>query len=157
MKYTSTMIVVKDIEKSKRFYRDVLGMEITADFGASVTLDNAVALQTLDTWKAFIGKDQIAFCSNCAELYFEEDNIESFCSRLNKFDICYVHEMVEHSWGQRAVRFYDPDKHIVEVAESLNAVCKRFFSSGMTAKQIAKRMDVPEEFVAECLSNLSRG
>ena len=44
----------------------------------------------------------------------------------------YVHPIMEHSWGQRVVRFYDPDKHIIEVGESMKVVCKRFLDSGMT-------------------------
>ena len=38
MKYEGTMIVVKDIERSKRFYQEVLGLEVVKDFGANVTL-----------------------------------------------------------------------------------------------------------------------
>lgn len=38
MRYTSTLIAVSDIEKSKKFYHDVLGLDVIADFGANVTL-----------------------------------------------------------------------------------------------------------------------
>ena len=38
MRYTSTLIAVSDIEKSKQFYHDVLGLDVIADFGANVTL-----------------------------------------------------------------------------------------------------------------------
>lgn len=48
------------------------------------------------------------------------------------------------------VRFYDPDRHIIEVGENMKAVCKRFIDSGMTPKQTAERMDVPVEYVNEC-------
>ena len=48
-KYTSTLIAVSDIEKSKQFYRDVLGMKVVADFGANVTLDGGIVMQTMDT------------------------------------------------------------------------------------------------------------
>ena len=54
---------------------------------------------------------------------------------------------MEHSWGQRVVRFYDPDKHIIEVGENMKVVCKRFLDSGMTPEQVANRMDVPMKFV----------
>ena len=33
LKYTSTLIAVADMEKSKKFYHDVLGLEVVADFG----------------------------------------------------------------------------------------------------------------------------
>ena len=34
----------------------------------------------------------------------------------------YVHPVKEHGWGQRVVRFYDPDKHIIEVGENMKVV-----------------------------------
>ena len=49
------------------------------------------------------------------------------------------------------VRFYDPDRHIIEVGENMKAVCKRFIDSGMTPEQTAERMDVPVEYVNECM------
>ena len=45
MKYTSTLIAVKNMEKSKRFYHDVLGLDMVSDFGANVVLDGGIALQ----------------------------------------------------------------------------------------------------------------
>ena len=38
MKYAGTLIAVKDIEKSKLFYHDVLGLDVVSDFGENVTL-----------------------------------------------------------------------------------------------------------------------
>ena len=54
MKYTGTLIAVKDMEKSKQFYHDVLGMEVAAHFGTNVTLTGGLVLQTLETWQSFI-------------------------------------------------------------------------------------------------------
>ena len=62
-----------------------------------------------------------------------------------------IHPIIEHSWGQRVVRFYDPDKHIIEVGENMKIVCKRFLNSGMTPEQVAKRMDVPMKFINACM------
>lgn len=59
----------------------------------------------------------------------------------------YVHPLIEHSWGQRAVCLFDPDHHIIEVAENLNMVIKRFLDSGMTFENTAKRMDVPVKYI----------
>ncbi len=153
MKYICTLIAVKDMEKSKKFYQDVLGLEVVGDFGANVTLTGGISLQTADTWKDFIHKEasEIIFGNNAAELYFEEDDIDAFVEKLNSFDIDYVHLLIEHSWGQRAVRFYDPDRHIIEVGENLVMVIKRFMDSGLSAEETAKRMDVPVEYVMGCL------
>ena len=132
MKYTSTLLAVTDMEKSKQFYHDVLGLDIVADFGANVTLTGGVVLQTMDTWKSFIRTDKVILPNNAGELYFEEDNIDAFCNHLKSFEISYVHELFEHRWGQRVIRFYDPDKHIIEVGETLGAVVHRFIESGLS-------------------------
>ena len=96
-------------------------------------------------------KDDEVGLYNTVELYFEEDDFDRFADRLKEYDIEYVHPIIEHSWGQRVVRFYDPDKHIIEVGENLKVVCKRFLNSGMTPEQVAERMNVPMKFVNACL------
>nr|WP_319488989.1 VOC family protein [uncultured Caproiciproducens sp.] len=152
MKYTSTLIAVADMKKSKNFYHDILGLEAVADFGANVTLSGGVVLQTLDSWKDFIKTDKITFQNNVCELYFEEDDMDNFIEHLKAFDITYVHPLFEHRWGQRVVRFYDLDKHIVEVGEALHVVVRRFISHGLSIEETAVRMDIPVDFVKSCLS-----
>lgn len=151
MKLKNPMLVVKDIDKSVEFYKKVLGLRVVVDFGANKTLTGGLCLQTLDTYKDFIGTDEISFGGNNFEVYFEEDDFDKFAEKLKECDVEYVHSVKEHSWGQRAVRFYDPDKHIIEVGENLQSVCKRFLDSGMTAEEVAKRMDVPIRFVNSCI------
>jgi len=85
-------------------------------------------------------------------LYFEEENLDSFLQKLKNVDsVEYVHGLKEQPWGQRAIRFYDPDKHIVEVAEPMESVVKRFLSKGLSIEETAKRTLMPEEFVRQCL------
>ena len=84
---------------------------------------------------------------------FEEDDFDAFIERLKEYDVEYVHPVKTHSWGQRVVRIYDPDKHIIEIGENLKVVCKRFLDSGMTAKQVAEKMDVPIKFVNSLIKN----
>lgn len=151
MKLKNPMLVVKDIDKSVEFYKKILGLRVVVDFGANKTLTGGLCLQTLDTYKDFIGTDEISFSGNNFEVYFEEDDFDKFVEKLKECDVEYVHPVKEHSWGQRAVRFYDPDKHIIEVGENLQSVCKRFLNSGMTAEEVAKRMDVPIKFVNSCI------
>ena len=152
MKFTGTLIAVKDIEASKRFYNDVLGLNVVADFGANVTLEGGVVLQTLETWRQFIRTDDVVFQNNAGELYFEVDNLDAFCEHLKSFNICYVHELHEHPWGQRVIRFYDLDKHIIEVAEKLETVIFRFMKQGLSAEETAARMNIPVDFVKSCLN-----
>ncbi len=151
MKYTSTLLAVSDMEKSKQFYHDVLGMDIVNDFGANVTLNGGIALQTMGTRKTFVRTGNIILPNNAVELYFEEDNMNEFCRHLETFEIYYVHELTEHRWGQRVIRFYDPDGHIIEVGENMEAVVRRFIQQGLTEEETAARMDVPFDYIISCL------
>ena len=150
MQYKGPMLVVNDIDKSVEFYENILGMSVILDFGANKTLTGGLALQTAETYRDFIDGRALCFGGNDFELYFEEDDFDNFISRLKSLEIEYVHPVKEHAWGQRVVRFYDPDKHIVEVGENLKSVCRRFLESGMTPEQTAERMDVPLKFVNSC-------
>lgn len=111
-------------------------------------------MQTLPTWRDFIGGLDVRFKGNDTELYFEADDYDAFLSNIGELEL--VHPPVEQSWGQRGVRFYDPDGHIIEVGEKITAAVKRFVDSGMNLQQIAQRMDVKEEYVREWLDELEK-
>lgn len=147
MKLKNPMLVVTDINKTVEFYKKVLGLRVIMDFGANKTLTGGLALQTVESYKDFIGTDSISFGGNNFEIYFEEDNFDKFVEKLKECQVEYVHTVKEHLWGQRVVRFYDPDNHIIEVGENMKVVCKRYLDSGMTPEQVAERMDVPMKFV----------
>ncbi|WMJ82695.1 VOC family protein [Oscillospiraceae bacterium LTW-04] len=150
MKYECTLLAVSDMVRAKQFYCQLLGMEVTADFGANITLSNVISLQTLESWQGFVNKPagEIRFGHNAAELYFEEDDLDVFLEKLANWpNIHYVHPLKEHRWGQRVVRLYDPDGHIVEVGENMAVVVRRFLAGGMTVAETARRMEVPEAFI----------
>ena len=151
MKLKNPILVVTDIDKTVEFCKKVLGLRVIMDFGANKTLTGGLSLQTVETYRDFIDMSDISFGGNNFEVYFEEDDFNKFVNRLEECDIEYVHPVKEHSWGQRVVRFYDPDKHIIEVGENLTFVCKRYLDSGMTPEQVAEQMDVPIKFVNACI------
>ena len=151
MKMKNPLLVVRDIDKSAEFYKKVLGLRVIMDFGANKTLTGGLALQTLESWQEFIGTDAVSFGGNSSEVYFEEDDFDEFADKLKACEVEYVHPVKEHAWGQRVVRIYDPDRHIIEVGENLKTVCKRFLDGGMTSEQAAERMGVPLKFVNACM------
>lgn len=156
MKFQNVMLVVTDMDRTIEFYKKVLGLRVIMDFGANKTLTGGISLQTEESYKEFISKDKITYGGDNFELYFEEDEIDAFFDKLSENKVELVHPVQEHSWGQRAVRFYDPDRNIIEVGESLQAVCARFSDGGMNANEIAERMDVPLEMVENWLLDLDR-
>lgn len=116
MRLKNILIVVKDIEKSRQFYHDLFGLDMVLDNDGNMILTEGLVLQDEKIWKDFLGKDTVPKSNSC-ELYFEEQNIEAFIEKLeNKYpDVQYVNRLAEHSWGQKVVRFYDPDGNLIEV------------------------------------------
>lgn len=116
MKLKNVLIVVKDIEKSVSFYRELFGLEVILDNDGNVIMTEGLVLQDAKIWKDFIKKDVI-YQNNATELYFEESDIDKFAEKLKRYKepIQYVNQLMEHSWGQKVIRFYDPDGNLIEV------------------------------------------
>ena len=148
LKFKCPLLVVSDMEKAITFYEEVIGDRVAFDFGENVQFEGGFALQEIEKWKEMIHTDDIRSKSNDAELYFEEKDFDKFLEYLKEFsDIQYVHPVEEAPWGQRIVRFYDPDFHIIEVGEPMDAVIKRLFDSGMTVEQVSEKSQYPIEYV----------
>ena len=116
MKYRGTLLVVKDCDAALKFYRDLLGFELVRDNDGNMELTGGLYLQEAEYWERFTGKS-VSPRNNCAELYFEEADMEAFAEKLEKLypDTEYVNRLMTHSWGQKVMRFYDPDGNLIEV------------------------------------------
>ena len=112
----NVLIVVKDIEKSRKFYHDLFGIDSVLDNEENMILTEGLVLQDEKIWKSFLGRD-ILPQNNACELYFEEQDIEAFVEKLERLypSIEYVNHLMTHSWGQRIIRFYDLDGNLIEV------------------------------------------
>ena len=144
MKLKNILFVVEDIEKSKRFYKDLFGLEAVADFGENVVLTEGLVLQEKKLWRKLI-EENVSLGGNDAELYFVENNIDGFMEKLEQsnYPIEYLNKCIEHDWGQRVIRIYDLDKHVIEIGESMEYVARRFLKAGMTVEQVAKKTQLP--------------
>ena len=116
MRLKNVLIVVKDIEKSRKFYHDLFGIDLVLDNAGNMILTEGLVLQDEKIWKSFLGRD-ILPQNNACELYFEEQDIEAFVEKLERLypSIEYVNHLMTHSWGQRIIRFYDLDGNLIEV------------------------------------------
>ena len=116
MRLKNILIVVKDIEKSKKFYHDLFDIDLVLDNDGNMILTEGLVLQDEKIWRAFLERDIVPKSNSC-ELYFEEQDIEAFVEKLERLypSIEYVNRLMTHSWGQRVIRFYDLDGNLIEV------------------------------------------
>ena len=153
MKYICTVISVSDIEASKKFYKDLFGLKIYQDYGKNIAFTCGLALQQDFDWLVNLPKEKVLKKSNNVEIAFEESDFDEFLIRLKQFEnIEYLDEVMEHTWGQRVIRFYDLDGHIIEVGESMKIVIQRFLSTGMTMEEISSKMDASIEDLTKLLN-----
>ena len=148
--YQAAVLFVSDIAASKRFYNEVLGMKIVADFGRNVGFEGGLAIWEKDyALRTVFGDkaDAVAVGGNNVEVYFESSNIDALFSRLVENGVAVIHPVYEHPWGQRGFRVYDPDKHIVEFSEPMSAVVLRMHKNGLSVAEIAEKSMMPPEFI----------
>ncbi|EPY2276319.1 hypothetical protein ACXAT3_001024 [Clostridium sporogenes] len=98
MKYSCTVISVRDITSSRKFYEDLFGLEIYQDYGINITFTCGLALQQEFDWLVNLPKEEILKKSNNIELCFEEENFDDFFNKLDEYpDIQRLEDVIEHS------------------------------------------------------------
>ena len=120
MRLKNVLLAVDDLEKSITFYKGLFGLQILKEFEGNVILTEGLVLQDKKIWEQLIERE-VSFYGNSAELYFVENYLEGFQKKLDQssFEITYVHQLKEYPWGQKAIRLYDPDGHLIEIGEAL--------------------------------------
>lgn len=120
MRLKNILLVVENIECSKRFYKELFGLDVLRDFGENVILTEGLVLQERKSWENLI-QETVQYGAMSMELYFETYDLEAFQEKLDNsgFQIVYLSRLQTLPWGQKAIRIYDPDKHVIEIGEKI--------------------------------------
>ncbi len=151
MKYICPLITVEDINRSREFYEDILRQEVKFDFGENVTFKGDFAIHLKSHYSKLINGNKITSGGNNFELYFEFDDVDTLANDLKEHDVEFVHNVREQPWSQKVVRFYDPDKNIIEVGESLEHLSFRLSKEGKPVEEISSITNMPVEFVKKSI------
>ena len=116
MKLKNILIVAKDIESSKAFYKELFGLHVVSENDGNVILTEGLVLQDAALWESAIGKKIIPE-NHASLLYFEETNMDGFLAKLNACQptVTIVTPLTEFPWGAKMLRFYDFDGNLIEV------------------------------------------
>ena len=155
MHFHSTAAFVSDIEVSKKFYTEVLEQEVELDFEKNVILAGGITLWEIDHNHIIPEELGIESVSNKGanrfEFYFETADIERVYKKLREGGVDFLHGLHEEPWGQRTVRFFVPDRHLIKIGETLGSFVQRLSKRNMTPDQISKKTSIPVETVRELL------
>jgi catechol 2,3-dioxygenase-like lactoylglutathione lyase family enzyme len=152
IKFHSTVIMTEEFEQMKSFYQNILQQEIEFDFGNCIGFKNGLSLWKLKEEYPIakkLGRTFDKSGNKNLEICFETDDFELVVENLKKHKLNYLHEVTEELWGQQTVRFYDPEKNLVEIGETIPCFVKRFKRQGMGIEEVSKRTSVPIELVEQ--------
>jgi catechol 2,3-dioxygenase-like lactoylglutathione lyase family enzyme len=92
--YSTVLIFVRDVDKSKKFYRDCRGQQVEYDFGENVTFKGGFAIHDIEHISRLLhdrpaaegppGKDNL-------ELYFESYDLDAVFNRLSDYGVIFIH------------------------------------------------------------------
>ena len=119
--FANTIIFVKDIERSKIFYSETLGMRIIDDYKTIVFFENRLVLHSAASiLKTVFKRIRISGLMKQGRknilIYFETDGLEEFYEKT-ACKVKIIHGIEKQAWGQKVFRFYDPDGHMIEFGE----------------------------------------
>jgi catechol 2,3-dioxygenase-like lactoylglutathione lyase family enzyme len=150
LKKCQPVLFVKDAGVSTKFYTEVLGFTVVMDNGgANITFKEGFTVWQI--WEGNIisktlGAEDITNNKGASrfELCFETDNIDLIYKTLKESNVQFLHEINTEIWGQRTIRFYDPDGHLIEVGEEMSIFLKRIYEEeGHDLEATAKRTFMP--------------
>ena len=155
VRFICSLITVADIKKSRGFYENILGQEVITDYGQNVSF-GGFAIHLRPHFKTLIDEKEIVAGANNFELYFEYDDVEQIVEKLKAEKVEFVHELREQPWKQRVVRFYDPDKNIIEIGESMEYLALRLYQQGNSFADISKITGLDIEFIENTIQNQAK-
>jgi len=113
MRFINPIPFVRDIDRSREVYRKTLGLQILEDFGNFVLFETGFAIHDGTSLEQTIWR-----LSFFAEVFEHEDVDVAFESIAPHVEL--IHPVERQAWGQRVFRFYDPDRHAIEIGEPQN-------------------------------------
>lgn len=119
--FKTPIYLVSDIEKSKAFYEQTIGVSVIQDFGSFVIFEGNFAIHSADVLYEYMDKKYTGgrLGADNLELYFASSDLETLQEKLSKENVTFIHPIKACPWGEKVLRIYDPDGHIVEIGDAV--------------------------------------
>lgn len=118
------VLVVEDVDRSVRFYCDLLGLPLahrSGPFAQLATGVTRVALYERAAMATTLGRDLLPASADAPgfELGFKVDDCDAAYDELVIAGATRDTPPTDRPWGQRTAYVRDPDGHLVELAQDL--------------------------------------
>ena len=121
IRYLHTRFRVSNMEKSLRFYRDILGMEIveqkTSPRGSTLVFLRFPGTGCQLELCSFSDSGKIEVPEDLVHLAFEVESLEKCILKLEQYGVPITEGPIESSNGTRFIFTEDPDKYEIELIQ----------------------------------------
>jgi catechol 2,3-dioxygenase-like lactoylglutathione lyase family enzyme len=137
---------IADLDRSRAFYEGLLGLTVLRVMSRGETPIAVAYNEGLSIWLASDAYASLFGDASLApqnlrgvnwENTFETDGYEEIYGQLRATGAEFLYEPRTLPWGQRGFRVYDPDGHILDIAETMAACVRRQAAEGKTLEQIS--------------------
>ncbi len=161
IRFQGSLLFVKDVSVSRSFYENILQQKVEYDFGEDISFQSGFTIHDANHMSQLLFNRPNPYIDNKLgkenfELYFECEELDEIFSKLNDNKVTFIHTVKEQPWGQRAIRFFDPDHHIVEIGEPMATVIRRLLKTGISETEIANRTSMPLTDIVKIKSETDR-
>lgn len=121
IRFRHSIALVKSIEESKRFYRDIIGLKVIREFDTFILFQDEFAIHAADLFYTYLNKPYHGekMGHDNVDFYFTTSDLEGMQKKLKEEKVAFIHEIYKHAWGEKVIRVYDPDGHILEIGDAL--------------------------------------
>jgi catechol 2,3-dioxygenase-like lactoylglutathione lyase family enzyme len=152
--FHSPILITDKLEELKKFYIEQLGLEIDMDFGPCVSLKCGLSLWQLSPEHKIakkLGRQYYKDGNKNFELSFETDDFENVVMELRKYNPVLLHDVELETWGQKTIRFFDPENNLIEIGETLPGFVKRMYKEEKSVDEIVEITSIDKNMVLEII------
>ena len=117
MKFAVVLLVCADLDRSRTFYRDVLGLKSVGEKGVSWA---SFALGDGSTLSLHAKTELLAVRPGSIQLGFSVENVDTFCADCAQLDVPVFQDPYDEPFGRVAI-ISDPDGYPIQISSSRKA------------------------------------
>jgi catechol 2,3-dioxygenase-like lactoylglutathione lyase family enzyme len=110
IRFRHSIALVKNIEESKCFYRDIIGLKVIEEFDTFILFQDNFAIHTADLFYTYINKPYHGekMGHDNVDFYFTTSDLEGMQKKLKEEKVTFIHEIYKHAWGEKESVFTIP-------------------------------------------------
>jgi catechol 2,3-dioxygenase-like lactoylglutathione lyase family enzyme len=148
--FHSTVVFCNDLKEQRDFYEKFLGQKVEHDLGVCIVFEKGFTLWKLKSEYPIskeLGYTYEPIGNRNFELSFTTELFGDAVEKVLLSELRILHNVVEETWGQYTIRFYDPEGNLVEIGETLKCMAMRMREDGKSIEEIVDRSSLPKEYV----------